>query len=83
MMKKMKAINVSNRAFDIIEGIRDEKIYNNIKSGIADLFAYALSDVSQWNLRSYELRGFEALADLTELINELAIKFEAEESTTK
>ena len=68
----MKTVNVSNRAFDIIEGIRDENIYNNFKSGINDLFAYAFSDVTQWNLRPYELRGFETLADLTELINELA-----------
>ena len=77
----MKTVNVSNRAFDIIEGIRDENIYNNFKSGIADLFAYALSDVTQWNLRPYELRGFETLADLTELINELATQFEAEDNS--
>ena len=77
----MKTVNVSNRAYDIIEGIRDENIYNNIKSGIADLFAYALSDVTQWNLRPYELRGFETLADLTELINELTTQFEAEDNS--
>lgn len=40
----MKAINISNRAFDIIEGIRDENGFNSLKSGIADLFAYSLSD---------------------------------------
>lgn len=65
-------INVTLRASDIVEGLQDERILADVKAGIADLFAFALSDISQCNLRPYELRAIETLCDLNELINELA-----------
>ena len=71
---KTNKIELSRRAIDMHDEIRDENIYNGLKCGIADLFGYALSDITQYKLSSNELHAFETLSFLNELIFELSIE---------
>lgn len=68
----MKTIKVTQRGAEIIETLRTEEIFAEIKAGIADLYAFALSDVSNLEFGKTDRKALEALCDLNGLINELA-----------
>lgn len=68
----MKTINVTERAADIVEALRTDEMFAETKAGIADLFAFALSDVSNLEFCKIDRKALETLCDLNELINELA-----------
>ena len=68
----MRKIDVTERAADMVEALRTEEIFAETKAGIADLFAFALSDASNWEFGKTERKALETLCDLNELINELA-----------
>lgn len=66
----MQTIEVSDRAAAFIERCRDFHQLNQIKAGIADLFAFALADITAIKQEPYDTIGLETLAMLVDVVNE-------------